>query len=659
MKQRPLVVLILAALFLFSDAAPALGQDKKLDSLKRMLAKTPEDTSKVNLLLAISKQLLSDAPVESIAFAERARELAETESFATGLALSYKQIGMGYYFQSKWVDAINNWELARNAFEAAGDKKGVANILSNLGAIYFNQGDDEKALGLYIQALKAAEEIKDTLRIATVDINIGAIYGKKPKTYQKGLNYDMEALALAKKLGNTEAIGTVTANIGEIYFRMHNYQLALEYLFESLEATKGTPYEPTTLNHICQVYNGKGNYEKAIEYSTRAIVIAKKLDSKLDQAQALARRGEALHKKGSLLDAIQAYQEAEAIALPIKDFEELKDIYSGISESYLALQDYKNASTSQQKLVAVKDSIYNIETDKKLGTIQFQYSIDKLTKDKALQELDLQKQKLVTNAFMGGMLFIVIITVILFRNYKAKVKINQVLDKQKDQIEHLLLNILPQEVATELQEVGESKPRYYESVSVLFTDFKSFTSIAEGMEPAELVEELNTFFKAFDEIIEANNLEKIKTIGDSYMCAGGIPTANDTHPLDIMKAAVDICHYMDEHNKRREELGLIPWHLRVGIHTGPLVAGVVGRKKYAYDIWGRTVNIASRMESNGEPGKINVSDAMYMLIKDHYKCWYRGKIHAKNLGDIDMYFVDVPSDQEVTPLEESLSASMQ
>lgn len=210
---------------------------------------------------------------------------------------------------------------------------------------------------------------------------------------------------------------------------------------------------------------------------------------------------------------------------------------------------------------------------------------------------------------------------------------------QKIEIEKLLLNILPAETARELNQKGFATPKYYENVSVLFTDFKDFTKIAEGLSPQELVAELNACFIAFDEIIEKNNLEKIKTIGDAFMCAGGIPVANQTHPIDAVKAGLEIQEYMNEANKKRREKGNMSWNLRIGIHTGPLVAGVVGKRKFAYDIWGDAVNIASRMETSGEIGKVNISDSTYMLVKDTFLCQHRGKISAKNKGEVDMYFI--------------------
>jgi class 3 adenylate cyclase len=210
---------------------------------------------------------------------------------------------------------------------------------------------------------------------------------------------------------------------------------------------------------------------------------------------------------------------------------------------------------------------------------------------------------------------------------------------QKVEIEKLLLNILPVEVAHELKEKGQATPQYYESVTVLFTDFVGFTKIAEGLSPQDLVAELNTCFTAFDRIIEKHNLEKIKTIGDAYMCAGGIPVPSQSHAVDAILAAIEIQNYIQNLNQERIAAGLPAWDLRIGIHTGPLVAGVVGNKKFAYDIWGDTVNIASRMESSGEGGKINISDATFAMVKDWFTCLYRGKVSAKNKGHVDMYFV--------------------
>jgi class 3 adenylate cyclase len=221
-------------------------------------------------------------------------------------------------------------------------------------------------------------------------------------------------------------------------------------------------------------------------------------------------------------------------------------------------------------------------------------------------------------------------------------------DLQRKRSEELLLNILPGEVAEELKTTGYAQTKAYTMVTVMFTDFKDFTSVSEKVSAELLVEEIHYCFSMFDKIIQKYTIEKIKTIGDAYLCAAGLPVSNYTHALDIVNAAIEIRDFMLKRKAEKEAKGEIPFVLRVGIHTGPVVAGVVGIKKYAYDIWGDTVNLAARMEQNCEPGKINISGATYELVKDlptglsgKFRFEHRGKIEAKNKGQVDMYYVEM------------------
>lgn len=201
------------------------------------------------------------------------------------------------------------------------------------------------------------------------------------------------------------------------------------------------------------------------------------------------------------------------------------------------------------------------------------------------------------------------------------------------------MNILPANIAQELKENGSAKAHRYDEVSVLFTDFKNFTKVSERLTPEELVSELDTCFKGFDFIISQYNIEKIKTIGDAYMCASGLnDTGDDTS--NMIKAALEMQEFLNDLKEQRIMRGEPYFEARIGIHTGPVVAGVVGSKKFAYDIWGDTVNIAARMEQNSEEGKINISETTYWKIKYDFDCAYRGKISAKNKGNIDMYYVN-------------------
>ena len=214
------------------------------------------------------------------------------------------------------------------------------------------------------------------------------------------------------------------------------------------------------------------------------------------------------------------------------------------------------------------------------------------------------------------------------------------IEAEKAKSEKLLLNILPAKIANELKEHGRVEPKYYHSVTIMFTDFVGFTSFTESMEPNSLIQQLNQCFSTFDEIAIRCNLNRLKTIGDSYMCVGGLPVENRTHIVDSCLAALEIQDFMAGLNRQREKIRLSPWELRIGIHTGPVIGGVVGTEKFTYDIWGNSVNIASRMESNGEAGRINLSESTSHRIKDLFDIEHRGHIEAKGKGRLEMYFLN-------------------
>ena len=255
----------------------------------------------------------------------------------------------------------------------------------------------------------------------------------------------------------------------------------------------------------------------------------------------------------------------------------------------------------------------------------------KITIDKALESFELKKnnRQLVNELKLAN------------EHLEEKVaERTATVNKQKEEIENLLLNILPPEVADELKQKGKASPRRYDLATVMFADIQDFTRIAEALSPERIVDELDTSFSAFDNIMEKYNLEKIKTIGDAYLCAGGLPVPDENAAENTIRAAIEMQEFIKQHNAQKAGNGGPQFTVRIGIHSGPLVAGVVGAKKFAYDIWGDTVNTASRMETSGEAGKINISQTTYNLVKDKFKFTYRGKIEAKNKGEIDMYFVE-------------------
>jgi PAS domain S-box-containing protein len=224
----------------------------------------------------------------------------------------------------------------------------------------------------------------------------------------------------------------------------------------------------------------------------------------------------------------------------------------------------------------------------------------------------------------------------IIRDITEKKKAEAIILYEKKRSDDLLLNILPKQVADELKSKGMARAKKYTNVTIIFTDFKDFTSLASSISPTRLVKELNEIFSRFDDILEEFKIEKIKTIGDAYFAACGVPEKNEDHALRCIEAVKQMFRYLEDRNKKSE----LQWNMRAGIHSGPVVAGVVSKKKYAYDLFGDTVNTASRMESNGEVGKINISESTFDLVKGHYKCIPRGQINAKGKGNLNMYFVE-------------------
>lgn len=631
-------LILLKLLFLFCFQSDAFCNE--IDSLKKVIASTQPDSVKVNALNALSKVFFNDNPDTSVTIAASSKKLAESINYQPGLSLALKNMGIGYYLQGKYKDAVITWQQAIEVYKSMGDKKGEANMLSNIGAVYFNQGDDAKAFELYLQSLKMSEELNDTLRILTSLVNVGGVYSNKDATLKKSLDYFLRAYKLSLAIKDDFSIGTSSGNIGEVYYKMKEDSLALYYLNVSAKAFEGTENMPYAINYIGRVYTRQKEYEKAIKMHTQAYDISTKLHTSLDMTQSLLGLAQAYYAKGDIASAIDAYKRSLDVAIPLNAVTEMKDAYKGLSDSYSKKSDFSSAYKYQELLLAIKDTIYNINTDKKLGTLQFTFDLEKkesqinlLNKDKEIQQQEIHRQKLVRNSFIGGFAIVLLFAVVFFTQRNR-------ISKEKKRSDELLLNILPAETAEELKATGTAKAKSLDLVTVLFTDFKNFTIASEKLSPEELVAEINHCYSEFDRIITKYGIEKIKTIGDSYMCAGGLPVTNNSHPVDVVAAGLEMVRFIEKNKQDRIAKDQPYFELRLGIHTGPVVAGIVGIKKFAYDIWGDTVNTASRMESSGHIGKVNISGNTYELIKDKFTCTYRGKIEAKNKGVIDMYFVE-------------------
>jgi len=593
-------------------------------------------------MLDLSKELFGSDPNRAISTSQQAKALSESIDFKSGIAYSLKNIGVGYYFLSDYVEALSYWQKAKSVFEEINDVVGVSNMLNNMGVVYADQGANVKALKLHLQSLKLAEEIKDSTRIAYSLANIGSMY-QNNNDFDLALEALRKALTLFESMKDDNGIGVTLFNIGDIYLENGNYDSALIYLHKSIGFLEASAYYPDALIGLGAVYRKKADYKKALEYLNISYNVA--LESGNNQTLARSLNALALtHEETGDLDlAIELYAKSIARALELSNANvELIDAYGGLIRSHLIQGNSSKSWEYQSLLQAVKDSLYSIESTKAQNRLLFNYEIEKkegeitlLEKDKEIQKANEEKQKLIKNGFVYGFLAMLIFASI-FLIQRNKIK------KGKKLSDKLLNNILPEEVAEELKEKGESVAKDFEDVSVFFSDFKEFTNISESLTAQELVAEINTCFKAFDRIITSYGIEKIKTIGDSYMAAGGLHIPRTSTTKDVVLAGLEMQDFIRKRKNELEDQKKAYFEMRIGIHTGPVVAGIVGDKKFQYDIWGDTVNTASRMESNGEIDKVNISQSTYELIKDDPRFAFekRGKIKAKGKGEVEMYFVD-------------------
>jgi len=476
--------------------------------------------------------------------------------------------------------------------------------------------------------------------------------GKKKGQNEKALKYHFKAYKLGKGVNDNNTLGTVTSNIAEVYTQLEQDSLALIYFEQALIAHKGTENESYPLVGIGRIFFHKGDYSKALQYFNKALNISRTMGVQMDMASSLNMIGRIYFKQKDLASAIKYCNEALFIAESINNKKEQQNANRILARIYKLKEDYSSAFNHQEKLTKLNSEIYNIEFDQKMAGQIFNYEIDKkqneialLNKENEINQLqyeaNIQRKNRIKNIILISGLFILVLAGGLWSRLQYVRKSKSALQKEKDVSEGLLLNILPAEVADELKAKGYTDAREFEHATILFTDFKGFTSMSEQLSASDLVYELNVCFKGFDHIMEKYGIEKIKTIGDAYMAAGGLHNPRTAEVSDVVNAGLEMQQFMASRKLKHDELGIPSFEMRVGIHTGPVIAGVVGIKKFQYDIWGDTVNTASRMESSGAVGKVNISQSTHEFLKEDSNFTFesRGKIQAKGKGEMEMWFV--------------------
>ncbi|MFP4845059.1 adenylate/guanylate cyclase domain-containing protein [Winogradskyella sp. PE311] len=529
--------------------------------------------------------------------------------------------------------------------------KAKALALSTQGQIFYNQSNFPKSIDLLKESLEINRKLNDKKGIASVLNKIGNVH-KSNNEYEIALEFYEESETLFRGINYNQGLADVLENIGSTNIYLGNYEKSLVFHKKSLRLERelgNKKGEATSLNNIGINYGVQGKYDLALEYFIKSYEIEKQLNNYKSQALSLYSIGMVHLRKNKNEKSIELCTEGLELIKNTKLVYEKESMCYCLYEAYKAKGDGNKALLFHEQMLQYNQSLKSEETVKKLQQMEFEkqvladslLQVEKDLKKEFEYNTEVKKQKDNRNYALAGGIFFLLLSGGLYGRWKYVKKSKAIIEKEKDRSDNLLLNILPSEIAEELKAKGSADARDFDLVSILFTDFKGFTEASEKMTAKELIAEINTCFKAFDHICESHGIEKIKTIGDAYMAAGGLPVPSKAAAKDTVLAALEMQQFICDRYDDKTAQGETAFKMRVGIHTGPVVAGIVGVKKFQYDIWGDTVNTASRMESSGEVDKINISEVTYKLLKDDsdFKFESRGKVKAKGKGEIEMFFV--------------------
>lgn len=499
-----------------------------------------------------------------------------------------------------------------------------------------------KATAYLIKSMSIYDSLKIYEGSAASNLQLGII-SYNLQSYNEAIDYFNKVLIKENTIEQSKATAHYLSALS--YTELNNFNKALENFDIALN-------KYTTLNNnkgvlmceqfIGKMYINKEEFNKAIDHLKKIIKKHEKPTDSVSCSPSYAFISTAYLKNKDYDNAIKYGEYAYKFVIK----EDGNNVYlmecvNSLYQAYQKKGNIQKAFFFLNRLHAIKESIYDNDILQETSKLKSQYEyqekqkIAKIEQEKKdiLTSQELKRKQNTIYGVVSGFILLLLFTVVF---YKQRNNIR----KNKQRSDELLLNILPIDVAEELKTKGSTEAKYYENVSVLFTDFKDFTQLSETLSATQLVELINEHFSKFDLIMQKYGIEKIKTIGDAYMAVAGLPIPTKDHAKNALLAAIEIQEYLGQINEKNKHEHRVYFEARIGIHTGPVVAGVVGLKKFSYDVWGDTVNTASRIESNCEVGRINISETTYHLLKDEFNFSSRGKIEAKGKGEIEMYYLN-------------------
>lgn len=616
-----------------------LKSQVNLDSLYTVWQdRTQSDSNRTNAYSDyIWDGYLYSQPDSAFILAEELVSFGNKHQYLKAQFAGYTLQGVSWVNRSDYKKTLFYYFRALDIAKEMGHPAALSIAYNNVGSIYHDKGDLANALDYYLKSLEFNPP--EHISVNTLN-NIGTIYMDQGN-FLKALEYFKQSLELNKKRGAQHEMALTLSKIGSIYREQKDYINSLNYYFQSLrifEQINNQIGTAETYSNIGILYYKQGKFSEALSYHNKSLALYEQVDNMDGIALSVNNIGEIYREQKEYDKAVNYCRRGFEIAINIQSLVRKRASCSCLYETYKAMGNGEQTLYYLELLNSFEDSLDTRETAKKLQQMEFQEEARLI--QEAHEEEVRQKEETRNISFVVGA-FLLLLAGSFYIRWRYVRKSRARLQIEKNRSENLLLNILPEEIAHELKEKGKADAREFEMVSILFTDFKNFTEQGAKLSAAELVNDINYCFEAFDAIMEKYGIEKIKTIGDAYMAAGGLPVPSDDSAKRTVLAALEMQEFI---NKRKTEMGAQGKHafeMRAGIHTGPVVAGIVGVKKFQYDIWGDTVNTASRLESSGQVGLVNISQTTYELLKDdpEFDFQSRGKIVAKGKGEIEMYFV--------------------
>lgn len=574
---------------------------------------------------------------EAIYWFQKTVDLLRKEGDLESVASMLNNIGLNYKMLGNYDKAIEYYEQTILIDEELGKGVNIAKTLNNIGMVYRVWGKYDKAIEYFERSLRLNSNLDDQAGVSNSLNNMGLVYTDWKK-YDEAIRNFRESFKIEESLGHEGEAAIMLNNLGRVYFYRNQYDSALWYFEKTLEIqNRLNDLDQVALayNNIGKVLQTQNKYEDAAYYLQSALDIYNKLGKEGEKSTVLANLSGINRAIGNNVKTLQLLDSSTQIATNLNLRNQLQQNYLYYTEIYGDLKDYKKSLDYYKKYTEIKDSVFSDNVLRQLSDFQIKYETEKKENEIQLQRFALKRQKLQGNFMFAISCLLLALTGIIFYSLQIKKKNHRIIAEARKKSDQLLLNILPTGIANDLKEKGKTEPKHFENVTACFVDIVNFTQKSSTIDPVILIEELNQIFTAFDNIIEKNSCERIKTIGDSYMAVCGVPVPDPNHAYQIVSSCIDMIRYI----RKRNTTSKFTWEIRIGVHTGEVIAGVVGVKKYIYDVFGDTINTASRMESNSEPMKINISESTFNLLNDQFETEPRGELEVKGKGKLRMFFV--------------------